>query len=104
MDEKSLSPSQLADEIGIPRASVSHLLSGRNNPSLDVITKILQRFPDVSPDWLLLGTGSVYRRETTAKSSVMKDANSTSAGIGDDCTQIIMVSGNGTFKVLNRES
>lgn len=51
----NLTPSRFADEIGIQRSAISHILSGRNKPSLDVVQKILLRFPDVSADWLLSG-------------------------------------------------
>lgn len=59
MDKKELSPSRFAEEIGIQRAAMSHILNGRNNPSLDVVTKILQRYPDVHSDWLLFGKGEM---------------------------------------------
>jgi len=56
MKEKNLTPSQFADEIGIQRSGMSHLISGRNKPSLEFIMKVLQRFPDVKPEYLLFGT------------------------------------------------
>lgn len=56
MKQKNLTPSQFADEIGIQRSGMSHLLSGRNKPSLEFVLKVLNRFPDVRPDFLLLGT------------------------------------------------
>lgn len=55
MKEKKLTPSQFADEIGIQRSGVSHLISGRNKPSLEFIMKVLKRFPDVKADYLLYG-------------------------------------------------
>lgn len=57
-----LSPSQFADEIGVQRSGVSHILSGRNKPSLDFILKILTRFPEVDADWLLFGKGSMVKK------------------------------------------
>jgi len=54
---KQLSSSQFADEIGVQRSSVSHVLSGRNKPSLDFITKVALRFPDINTEWLLTGRG-----------------------------------------------
>lgn len=51
--EKGLSPSYFADTIGIQRSSISHILSGRNKPSLDIIQRILKAFPDIDRDWLL---------------------------------------------------
>ncbi|MEI7677327.1 MAG: helix-turn-helix transcriptional regulator, partial [Bacteroidales bacterium] len=55
MDDKGLTVSSLADEIGVKRPTMTHTLSGRNNPSLDIISKILERFPEVSSDWLMFG-------------------------------------------------
>ena len=58
---KNLSAAQFADEIGVQRSSISHLVSGRNKPSLDLIQKTLQRFPEVSTEWLLFGKGEMVR-------------------------------------------
>lgn len=58
---KNLSAAQFADEIGVQRSSISHLMSGRNKPSLDLIQKTLQRFPEVSTEWLLFGKGEMVR-------------------------------------------
>ena len=54
----SLNASSFADKIGVQRSSMSHLLSGRNKPSLDFILKIIDIFPDVDLYWILNGTGS----------------------------------------------
>lgn len=48
-----MSGSQFADLINIPRSSISHIVSGRNKPSLDVVQKILKTFPDISAEELL---------------------------------------------------
>lgn len=53
----SLSPSQFADRTGIQRASVSHILSGRNKPSLEVMLKIYDAFPGIDMKWLMTGIG-----------------------------------------------
>lgn len=55
LKDKNLTPSQFADEIGIQRSGMSHLISGRNKPSLEFIMKVLNRFPDVKPEYLLFG-------------------------------------------------
>lgn len=52
-----IAPSAFADEIDIQRSSISHILSGRNNPSLDVVIKILSKYPEIKSDWLLTGKG-----------------------------------------------
>jgi plasmid maintenance system antidote protein VapI len=59
MKLNNLTASAFADEIGVQRSSISHILSGRNKPSLDIVVKILTRFPNVSSDWLLLGKKNV---------------------------------------------
>lgn len=74
----NLSPSRFADEIDVQRSSVSHILSGRNKPSLDFITKILSTYPQVNPDWLLFNKGGMLRKpegkaeETTQQNTSKK--------------------------------
>lgn len=51
--DKSLSPSVFADEIGVQRSSISHILSGRNRPSFDIIQKVIRRYPDLGYDWIM---------------------------------------------------
>jgi len=60
LDMEHISPSRFADLIGVQRSSVSHVLSGRNNPSYDFIQKTLKAFPGLKADWLLLGSGQIY--------------------------------------------
>jgi transcriptional regulator with XRE-family HTH domain len=57
LDYYSLNASAFADKIGVQRSSLSHLLSGRNKPSLDFILKILEEFPEVDLYWILNGKG-----------------------------------------------
>lgn len=64
MESEGMSPSRFAEAIGIQRAAMSHILSGRNNPSLDVITKVLERYPYIDPDWLLFGKGNMLKHDT----------------------------------------
>ncbi len=49
----NLTPSMFADQIGVQRSSISHLLSGRNKPSLDFVLKIVDTFPQIDLYWLL---------------------------------------------------
>lgn len=50
---KSLTPSLFADKIGVQRSSISHILSGRNKPSFEIIQKIVKCYPDLGFDWLM---------------------------------------------------
>ena len=63
LDYYSLSASGFADKIGVQRSSLSHLLSGRNKPSLDFILKILEFFPEIDLYWILNGQGSFPKNE-----------------------------------------
>ena len=58
--EKNLSSAKFADEIGVQRSSISHVLSGRNKPSLEFIQKILKAYPDIDINWLLSGKGNIF--------------------------------------------
>lgn len=58
-----LSPSAFADTIGISRSGMTHLLTGRNQPSLDVARKILAKYPELSTEWLIMGMGEMFRSE-----------------------------------------
>lgn len=62
LDYYSLNASSFADKIGVQRSSMSHLLSGRNKPSLDFILKIIDFFPEIDLYWILNGTGSFPKK------------------------------------------
>ena len=64
-----LSSSEFADEIGVQRSNISHVLSGRNKPSLDFLMKIKDRFPEIQWEWLIEGKGSMVFSEDEAAST-----------------------------------
>lgn len=59
MKVNNLSAAQLADEIGVQRSNVSHLLSGRNKPGFDFLNRLLERYPNVNAHWLITGKSQV---------------------------------------------
>lgn len=63
---KNITARQFAEEIGIQPSGMSHILSGRNNPSLEFVTKVIRRYPEIDANWLLLGKGEMFagRAET----------------------------------------
>lgn len=69
MKLNAMTASQFADEIGVQRSSVSHILSGRNKPSLEFIQKVINRFPKVDSTWLINGKTNVG---TAPKEEVQK--------------------------------
>lgn len=58
---KNLTAAQFADEIGVQKSSISHILSGRNNASLDFIQKVLLCYPEVNMEWLMFGKGPLFK-------------------------------------------
>ena len=72
IEKEKLTSLKFANLIGIQPSAVSHILSGRNNPSMEVIQRILNNFRTINSDWLILGIGSMYREtgETPKKQSV----------------------------------
>jgi transcriptional regulator with XRE-family HTH domain len=62
---ENITQSQFADTINVVRASVSHVLSGRNNPGYDFIKAIMTTYPALSMEWLILGRGKMYRDSPT---------------------------------------
>ncbi|MGI4832503.1 MAG: helix-turn-helix domain-containing protein [Janthinobacterium lividum] len=66
LDWQQLSSTQFADRIGVGRPVVSHILSERNKPSLEVVQRIIAAFPDLSLPWLLSGNGAMLAVEATA--------------------------------------
>ena len=63
LSAENKSSAQLAEEIGVQPSGISHILSGRNGPSLDFIQKILKRFPDLGAAWVVSGIGKMYPDE-----------------------------------------
>lgn len=65
MEMEQMSYTQFSEIIGVQRSSISHMTKGRNNPSLDLVMKILKAFPKINSEWLLFGTGSMYKDNIT---------------------------------------
>ena len=76
LDHYNLSASNFADIIDVQRSSISHLLSGRNKPSLDFIIKVEKAFKEVELDWLVYGKGN-FPENSTEESNNIKDTSPT---------------------------
>lgn len=72
MDYYNLTSAQFADRIGFQRSALSHVLSARNNPSLDFVLKVKSAFPDINLDWLTLGKGEQFVRSKGKVESFMQ--------------------------------
>lgn len=80
IEQKKLTHAQFADLIDVQPSSISHILSGRNKPSLDFIQKVLSNFKEINSDWLILGKGAMFRQPTQAglfEASSLQENNKT---------------------------
>ncbi len=128
LDYYGLTASSFADKIGVQRSSMSHLLSGRNKPSLDFILKITEFFPEVDLYWILNGKGNFPKSDISEKQNesvlrmenIPNDLFRTSSAEGSDLKtespkteqkssyvgnveKIVMFYSNGTFKEYKPE-
>jgi len=72
MEYKGISPSELADAIGVQRSNVTHVLKGRNKPSLQFMEKLLTIYPEINAKWFILGIGNMI--EGSPKSKTLFDS------------------------------
>jgi len=76
--------SQLAEDIGVQPSGISHIISGRNNPSLDFVIKMLEKYSFLSAEWLLFGRGSMYKEPRMADLFSNMDFSEPAARIGNE--------------------
>ena len=91
-------PSSFADKIGLKRSNLSHVLSGRNKPSLDFLSKIIENYPKVNASWLVTGT----TRDGDFKEEEKKAVNPSNVANEDlEIERIVVFFKNGSFKSYN---
>lgn len=61
LNAENITQAQFADSIGVARASISHIISGRNKPGYDFISAMMEKYPQLNPEWLILGKGKMYK-------------------------------------------
>ena len=127
MDEYDLNATSFADAIDVGRSSISHIISGRNQPSLEFVMKIIEAFTEVELYWLLNGKGSFPKSQVTKRAPIVSsqlaanfddeavalasnstDASSTTQPTPDtslstksDIERIVIFYKDGTFKSFN---
>ena len=69
LSAENITQAQFADNINVVRASVSHVLSGRNNPSYEFIRSIMVKYPNLNIEWLMFGKGKMYRDNSVDQQS-----------------------------------
>ncbi|WMI67251.1 helix-turn-helix transcriptional regulator [Mangrovimonas sp. YM274] len=112
------SASSFAEKVGVQRSSISHILSGRNKPSLDFVLKILQSYPEVELYWLLNGKGvfpnesapisgqtslPIIERENHPKETPKPPLPFNEKSNSKDIERIVIFYTDGTFKEYHKE-
>jgi len=105
--DNNLSNSEFAEKIGIPKSSVTHLLSERNNPSLDVIIKISESFDNISLDYLIFGHKKIKEipSKTLNKISDEIDEETSEDSVKDsnnNLKSIILIYENNKFEQIDK--
>jgi len=90
IENEGLKPAGFADKIGVNRATVSHVLSGRNKPSIDFLDKMIRAFPDLNSNWIVIGEG--FMRKSDGVKEVVKSKN---------IKKIVVFYDNNSFEELN---
>ena len=98
-----LSASSLADKIGVPRSSISHLLSGRNKPSLDFILKLVDAFSEIELDWLVLDKGSFPKKEIPKQNTKTITPVTTQNNTSKEIVKIVFFYNDGSFETFNNQ-
>lgn len=102
LEHNHLTASQFADQIGVQRSSISHILSGRNKPSLDFVLKVTNKFRDVDIYWLLNGKGTFpkegsHRPSPTNLFSQGEVKTNSDVTSGKKISRIVVFYNDGTF-------
>ena len=82
LSAENISQAQFADSIGVARASISHIIAGRNKPGFDFMERTLKRYPALNIDWLITGRGKMYRtaNDSGISGSLFADGDDSSTG------------------------
>ncbi len=74
IESQQLTPTEFADKIGVSRASISSIKTGRTQPTLSLVEKIKQHFPDIDINWLIFGEGDVpVKIESNNEENILLD-------------------------------
>lgn len=98
----SLTSSEFADKIGVKRSNLSHVLSGRNKPGLEFLSKIIDSFPNVNASWLLTGTQRLgtFQEEVVEKTTSESTKENVTSGVSEpnsEIEKIVVFYKDGTF-------
>lgn len=104
MQMEGMNSAVFANAIGIQGSTLSHILNGRNNPSLSVLQNILNRFPNISPEWLIMGQGSVERAVKQSQTPTLFDSLDESATRSTTSEPVLEKNSASTFSTIQQKN
>ncbi len=104
MKLNNLSASAFAEKIGVQPSSISHILSGRNKPSLEFVEKILTQFPNVSADWLINGNTKIEASPKPMEVKTKKESPPTPSSSNKQVKKIVIFYTDNTFEEIIKEN
>lgn len=73
LKSEGLTAVKFAEIMEVQPSSISHLLAGRNKPNFEFISRMLLRFPELNPDWIINGQGEMYKVVKTSRNDLFTD-------------------------------
>ena len=107
IEDSNLTNSEFAEKIGVPKSSISHLLSQRNKPSLDLITKISENFEEITLDYLIFGVSEIKKDKIKASNDLFsyQEIDNTKDSVKESNNRvksIIIIYENNKFEQIDR--
>ncbi len=99
LDFYQVSAAAFADKIGVQRSSISHILTGRNKPSLEFVMKVVRSYPEVNLYWLLNGKGEFPSKDQNPPSTAVKDIPSI-IGSNKNIKRVLILYEDGSFEAF----
>lgn len=97
LEAENISQAQFADSIGVARASISHIVSGRNKPGFDFIERTARRYPALNIEWLITGKGKMYSSQEEEE-SLFSPADFQEVSKSRKISRVIVFFEDGTFE------
>lgn len=104
MQLEGMNSAVFAAAINIQGSTLSHILNGRNNPSLAVLQGVLNRFPNISPEWLIMGQGSIERSSKQPQTPTLFDSVDENASISSISEVKMNENNNSSFAPIQQKS
>lgn len=103
LEAENISQSQFADSIGVARASISHIIAGRNKPGFDFLEKMASCYPSLNIEWLITGKGRMYHDESENSSEyaiLSENKSAQNSPTGRRISRVVVFYDDGTFGEL----